>query len=64
MVFDITDQNSYESNNQAFISRLYLGVHYWMKNLADHADPNIKIILVGNKCDIADKRVGSIFYWE
>ena len=34
-----------------------LGVNYWMKNLADYADPNIKIVLVGNKSDIQDKRV-------
>ncbi len=37
-----------------------IGVHYWMKNLADHADPNIKIILVGNKCDLAEKRVSRL----
>ena len=36
---------------------MLLGVNYWMKNLADYADPNIKIVLVGNKADMQDKRV-------
>jgi len=45
MVYDITDQNSFES------------VNYWMKNLSDYADQNIKIILVGNKQDMQDKRI-------
>jgi len=45
LVFDITDQNSFES------------VDFWMKNLADHASEDIKIILVGNKIDLDEKRV-------
>jgi len=44
MVYDITDRNSFES------------INYWMKNLKDNADSNIKVILVGNKFDLADKR--------
>lgn len=45
MVYDITDENSFES------------INYWMKNLYENADQNIKVILVGNKHDLADKRV-------
>lgn len=45
MVYDITDENSFES------------INYWMKNLYENADQHIKVILVGNKYDLADKRV-------
>jgi len=44
MVYDITDRNSFES------------INYWMKNLKDNADSNIRVILIGNKFDLADKR--------
>lgn len=47
MVYDITDRNSFES------------INYWMKNLKDNADSNIKVILIGNKFDLADKRAVS-----
>jgi len=32
-----------------------------MKNLADHASPDIKIVLVGNKFDLEEKRVSPLF---
>ena len=40
LVYDITCKDSFKS----------LG--YWLKELKDHADPNIKIALVANKVDI------------
>jgi len=57
MVYDITDENSFESNRNFLLRVNLIGINYWMKNLGDNADPNIKVILVGNKFDLADKRV-------
>ncbi|KAI7899028.1 putative ras-related GTP-binding protein [Cokeromyces recurvatus] len=40
LVYDITRQSSFEN------------VEHWLKELRDHADPNIVIMLVGNKLDL------------
>ena len=32
-----------------------------MKSLADYVDPNVKIVLVGNKSDMQDRRVNYFF---
>ena len=40
LVYDITKRATY--NN----------IGSWLKELRDHADPNIVIMLVGNKCDL------------
>ena len=34
----------------------YVNVTRWLKELRDHADANIVIMLVGNKSDMTDKR--------
>ncbi|KAI8893193.1 ras GTPase [Globomyces pollinis-pini] len=40
LVYDISQQKTFES------------VERWLKELRDHADANIVIMLVGNKCDL------------
>lgn len=40
MVYDITRKESFEN------------IDRWLKELKDHADSNIVIMLVGNKCDM------------
>ena len=40
LVYDITKYASFEN------------VEHWLKELRDHADSNIVIMLVGNKCDL------------
>ncbi|KAI8642588.1 putative Rab11 family GTPase [Parasitella parasitica] len=42
VVYDITRRNSFQN------------VSHWLKELRDHADPNIVIMLVGNKVDLSD----------
>ena len=42
LVYDITQRSSFES------------VEKWIKAIKEHADPNIVMILVGNKSDLAD----------
>lgn len=44
LVFDITKHLTYES------------VERWLKELYDHADPHIVVMLVGNKTDLASER--------
>ncbi|KAG2423550.1 hypothetical protein HXX76_015192 [Chlamydomonas incerta] len=45
LVYDITDEASF--NN----------VRNWMRNIEQHASDNVNKILVGNKLDLAEKRV-------
>ncbi|KAI8982020.1 ras family-domain-containing protein [Mycotypha africana] len=42
LVYDITRQSSFQN------------VQHWLKELRDHADPNIVIMLVGNKLDLSE----------
>lgn len=44
LVYDISKHLTYES------------VERWLKELYDHADPHIVIMLVGNKSDLATQR--------
>ncbi|NP_001089868.1 uncharacterized protein LOC734934 [Xenopus laevis] len=43
LVYDITKHQSYEN------------VDRWLKELYDHADASIVVMLVGNKCDLKDE---------
>ncbi|ORX89607.1 hypothetical protein K493DRAFT_149236, partial [Basidiobolus meristosporus CBS 931.73] len=45
VVFDVTDERSF--NN----------VHNWIKNVEQHANKGVSKILIGNKCDMEDKKV-------
>ncbi|KAG9345284.1 hypothetical protein JZ751_009830 [Albula glossodonta] len=49
LVYDITKHLTYES------------VERWLKELYDHADPHIVVMLVGNKTDMASLRSGLLF---
>jgi small GTP-binding protein len=44
LVFDITEKSTFTN------------IEYWMKNISQHANTNVQIILVGNKSDLAKKR--------
>jgi Ras-related protein Rab-8A len=45
LVYDVTDENSF--NN----------ITTWMKNIEQHASENVCKILLGNKCDMVEKKV-------
>jgi small GTP-binding protein len=47
VAYAVTDQESFE------------GVDSWITSLRDNADPEIILLLVGNKCDLDDQRVVS-----
>jgi GTPase SAR1 family protein len=44
VAYDITNENTYQD------------VHNWMSEVEKHASDNVSRILVGNKCDLEDKR--------
>lgn len=43
-LFDLTRDHTFEN------------IKKWLQELKEHADPNIVIMLVGNKSDLTDKR--------
>ena len=50
---------SYSSNNYLSLILLNLDedIKNWIRNIEQHANENINKVLVGNKCDLVDKRV-------
>ena len=44
LVYDVTSRESFEN------------IKYWLKEVRDHADANVKIFLFGNKIDLKDTR--------
>jgi len=45
LVYDVTDQKSFDN------------IRNWIRNIDQHASEGVNKILVGNKCDMADRRV-------
>jgi Ras-related protein Rab-8A len=45
LVYDVTDQKSFDN------------IRVWIRNIQDHASEGVNKILIGNKCDMDDKRV-------
>ena len=48
LVYDISDRNSFEK------------IAYWKNEILTHSSPDIKIILLGNKCDLLEEREVSL----
>ena len=44
VVYDISDKESFDK------------INFWMENIKNNAPENAKLILVGNKCDLANER--------
>eukprot|EP00479_Gromia_sphaerica_P007717 TRINITY_DN2673_c0_g1_i1.p1 TRINITY_DN2673_c0_g1~~TRINITY_DN2673_c0_g1_i1.p1 ORF type:complete len:183 (-),score=38.53 TRINITY_DN2673_c0_g1_i1:300-848(-) len=47
MVYDVTDEESFKN------------IRNWIQNIEAHASDNVEKVLVGNKCDMDDKRAVS-----
>lgn len=45
LVYDVTDERSF--NN----------IRNWIRNIEQHASEGVNRILIGNKCDVTDKKV-------
>ena len=47
LVYDVTDESSF--NN----------IRLWIKNIEQNASDNVNKLLIGNKCDMSDKKVAT-----
>jgi len=45
LIYDVTDENSFQN------------IRHWMKNIEEYAAENVNKILIGNKCDLVEKKV-------
>ena len=48
LIYDVTSTTSFDN------------IRNWVASLEQYADENINKILIGNKCDMADKRVRNL----
>lgn len=48
LVYDITQAKSFEN------------IKTWIKNIEQHASEDVEKMILGNKCDMAEKRVISL----
>jgi GTPase SAR1 family protein len=48
LVYDVTDESSF--NN----------IRLWIKNIEQNASDNVNKLLIGNKCDMSDKKVATL----
>lgn len=47
LVFDITNEKSFEN------------IVKWLRNIDEHANSDVERMILGNKCDMTDKRIVS-----
>lgn len=47
LVYDITNEKSFEN------------IIKWLRNIDEHANEDVERMILGNKCDMTDKRVVS-----
>lgn len=47
LVYDITNEKSFEN------------IVKWLRNIDEHANEDVERMILGNKCDMTDKRVVS-----
>lgn len=45
LVYDITNEKSFEN------------IVKWLRNIDEHANEDVERMILGNKCDMTDKRV-------
>lgn len=57
LVYDVTDERSFNSSCYAGMKRLTLDIRTWFQNVEQHATEGVHKILIGNKCDWTEKRV-------
>lgn len=62
LVYDVTDERSFASKlffiiNSTTTNTYSLDVRNWFSNIEQHASEGVNKILIGNKCDVEDKRV-------
>lgn len=60
LVYDVTDERSFGSRslilNRPSIE-VWIDIRNWIRNIEQHASEGVNKILIGNKCDMLDKKV-------
>ncbi|XP_056172766.1 ras-related protein RABE1c-like isoform X1 [Syzygium oleosum] len=56
LVYDVTDESSFNSNWFSLISYLLHNIRNWIRNIEQHASDNVNKILVGNKADMDESK--------
>lgn len=68
LVYDVTDERSFGSTSYIIWHNIYttyhdththarlIDVRNWFSNIEQHASEGVNKILIGNKCDMEDKR--------
>jgi Ras-related protein Rab-8A len=56
LTYDVTDERSFNSK-----VLLIHDIRNWIRNIEQHASEGVNKILIGNKCDMLDKKVFSRF---
>lgn len=71
LVYDTTDERSFGSKMKYWFffscilrvkNIFFVDVRNWFSNIEQHASEGVNKILIGNKCDMEDKRVSSLYY--
>lgn len=68
LVYDVTDEKSFSSKKQVLFLNAEIDpffffatdVRNWFSNIEQHASEGVNKILIGNKCDVEDKRVNTL----
>ena len=47
LVYDVTNSKSFDN------------IAKWLRNIQEHSNPDVEKMILGNKCDMEDKRVAS-----
>jgi Ras-related protein Rab-8A len=57
LVYDVCDERSFNSKIAFVVCILTIDIRTWFQNIEQHATEGVHKILIGNKCDWAEKRV-------
>ena len=64
LTYDVTDERSFNSGINVFyilICCAAIDIRNWIRNIEQHASEGVNKILIGNKCDMLDKKVRILF---
>ena len=58
LVYDVTDERSFNSIFTCFSALAFFAdIRNWIRNIEQHASEGVNKILIGNKCDVSEKKV-------
>ena len=57
LTYDVTDERSFNSIYGVIFSPPCIDIRNWIRNIEQHASEGVNKILIGNKCDMLEKKV-------